>query len=257
MLTPIDAQIYRRAAPTTGAVGARADHVREGRASDARQTSKGGEMAAVKVGCDGLTEAERATSGRAFVEAVSNPVRSRLLALLGTRPMSAADLAARIGEPAAKVRYHLRWLRERGFIRVRELARRRGVTEQLLEESAVGFVEGDVYADLAPRHRTVFVNHSIRAIMIDATSFVRAGRTYDDHFPGALRLRLRLDERGWREMADVMDATGKRLIAIRRAAAERLDTGSEPEIDASAALLYLEQPAPGDDGPPEAMDSTP
>jgi DNA-binding transcriptional ArsR family regulator len=257
ILTPIGAQIYRRAAPQSRGAGVRAGQIRDRRAAAAAHFGRGGEMATHEVRRDGLTDAERATSGRAYVEAVSNPVRSRLLALLGTRPMSIVDLAARIGEPAAKVRYHVRWLRERGFVRVRDMASRRGVTEHLLEESAVGYLDDALYAELEPRRRTAYINHCIRSIVTDATAFVRDGSAYDDHFPGALRLRLRLDEQGWREMAEVMDAAGRQVMAIRRAAEARLAAAAETPILASVGLLYLEHrepegPAPGR---PDAPDS--
>lgn len=69
-----------------------------------------------------------------------DPLRSRLLALLGTEPASAASLASAVGLPRQKVGYHLRMLAEHGL--VTEVGQRRhgGLTERLFAASAGAYV---------------------------------------------------------------------------------------------------------------------
>jgi DNA-binding transcriptional ArsR family regulator len=67
------------------------------------------------------------------------PVRSRLLAELGT-PASAAALAGRLGIARQKINYHLRALEKHGLVRVAEERQWGGLTERLLVATASSFV---------------------------------------------------------------------------------------------------------------------
>ncbi len=69
-----------------------------------------------------------------------DPVRSRLLAELADEPASAAGLAARLGLPRQKVRYHLQALGERGL--VGEVGQRRhgGLVERVFAARAGSFL---------------------------------------------------------------------------------------------------------------------
>lgn len=69
-----------------------------------------------------------------------DPMRSRVLALLGTEPASAASLAGALGQTRQKVGYHLRTLATHGL--VVEVGQRRhgGLTERLFSASAGAYV---------------------------------------------------------------------------------------------------------------------
>jgi DNA-binding transcriptional ArsR family regulator len=68
-----------------------------------------------------------------------DPIRSRLLAMLGT-PASAANLAERIGIPRQKVTYHLRTLAAKKLVREAERRRWGGLTERLYVASASSYL---------------------------------------------------------------------------------------------------------------------
>ena len=70
---------------------------------------------------------------------VVDPIRSRLLAALGT-PASAAALAARVGLPRQKVNYHLHALEAHGLVEVASERRWGGLTERLMVATAASYV---------------------------------------------------------------------------------------------------------------------
>ncbi|HEY7113148.1 MAG TPA: helix-turn-helix domain-containing protein [Thermoanaerobaculia bacterium] len=70
-----------------------------------------------------VTEAGRA-------QALLDPLRLRLLGL-AQRPISAADMAARLRMPRQRVNYHVRRLADRGFLRRAGRQRKRNMVEQL------------------------------------------------------------------------------------------------------------------------------
>ena len=71
--------------------------------------------------------------------AVLDPVRARILALLG-EPGSATTVAHALGLPRQRVNYHLRQLESHGLLRLVEERPRRGLTERVVVASASGYV---------------------------------------------------------------------------------------------------------------------
>lgn len=80
-----------------------------------------------------------------------DPDRRRLLDALGEAPDSATGLARRLGDRRQRVNYHLRRLEEAGLVRVVEERPRRGVTERVMQPSALRFaVDSTALGGLAP-----------------------------------------------------------------------------------------------------------
>ncbi len=71
--------------------------------------------------------------------AALDPVRGRLLGELAV-PASAAGLAARVGIARQKVNYHLKALEAHGLLELSEERRHGGITERVLQASAVSYV---------------------------------------------------------------------------------------------------------------------
>src|SRR4051812_14430928 len=67
------------------------------------------------------------------------PIRSRLLSYMAT-PASAATLATRVGLTRQKVNYHLNALEAHGLVHLAQERRHGGITERVLQASAVTYV---------------------------------------------------------------------------------------------------------------------
>ena len=81
-----------------------------------------------------------------------DPVRSRLLGLLGEEPSSAAGLSSRLGLSRQKVRYHLQALAQQGLVVEVEQRRHGGLIERVFAASAASYLVspaamGDAGAD--------------------------------------------------------------------------------------------------------------
>ncbi|MBS1675993.1 MAG: helix-turn-helix domain-containing protein [Actinobacteria bacterium] len=188
------------------------------------------------------------TSGRGFLEAVRHPIRSRVIVILEHEWASAAAIAAELGEPTRTVRYHLRFLRERGFVSVRRAEARRNVHEYSFAGTAFGYVDDELYATLTPAERRLLTNHYLRVISRGVNRFVGSGTTYDRHFPLTARVSLALDERGWGELIEICSSALEQIVAVKREARQRLLGNGEDGIDAEVGLLAFE--APREDGSP-------
>jgi len=75
-----------------------------------------------------------------------DPVRARLLAALA-EPASAAGLAARLGITRQKVNYHLRALELHGLVELAEERYHGGITERLLQATALSYVVSPAAVD--------------------------------------------------------------------------------------------------------------
>ncbi|HEY3545360.1 MAG TPA: helix-turn-helix domain-containing protein [Propionicimonas sp.] len=85
-----------------------------------------------------MQDVEVIESAAAAVVAL-DPVRARLLRELAV-PASAAGLAARVGITRQKVNYHLNALEAQGLVALTEARQHGGITERVLQASAVSYV---------------------------------------------------------------------------------------------------------------------
>jgi len=188
------------------------------------------------------------TSGLAFVEALTHPLRSRILGILEHEWATAAEIAEELGTPARTVRHHLRFLRERGFISVRRSRRRRNVHEYSFEGTTFGYVDDDLYATLSSAERRAVTNHYLRVLSRGVNRFAASGTTYDTHFPFTVRVRLATDEQGWTELTEILSSTLERILRVKRESGERLE-GTEDGTVAEIGVLAFEVPLTNGDLP--------
>jgi DNA-binding transcriptional ArsR family regulator len=78
-------------------------------------------------------------SGRVAATLVAHPLRPRILAN-AREPISASDLARRLGQPRQRVNYHVRQLAAAGLLEPAGQQRKRNMVEQQYVASAHGYV---------------------------------------------------------------------------------------------------------------------
>lgn len=102
-----------------------------------------------------LAEIETVTDGQRAAVLVQHPVRRRILALART-PMSATEMAARMGMPRQRVNYHVRILERARFLTRAERRLRRNMMEQRYVATARSYVIApDLLGPLAPHANAV------------------------------------------------------------------------------------------------------
>ncbi len=89
-------------------------------------------MAGFSAALQSVTTVQRAAS-------LLHPLRLRLLSM-AREPVSATELARRVGLPRQRVNYHVRELERAGFLRAAERRRRRNLIEQRYVATARSFV---------------------------------------------------------------------------------------------------------------------
>lgn len=190
------------------------------------------------------TSKREETSGRAFLDAIAHPVRAKIVVILASEAATAAAIAAEIAEPVRTVRYHLGFLRERGFVSVQRARARRNVHEYSLLATGPGYAEDDLYEQLTAAERRAVTNHYLSIIVRDIAGFVATEAGYADaHFPLTARVIFRADETAWAQLTEVCDRALEEFIDLQRAASERLLQSEGPRLEATVAVLAFERPS--------------
>jgi DNA-binding transcriptional ArsR family regulator len=158
-------------------------------------------------------------------------------------PVSAAEIAEKVGLPADKVRYQLRQLAEVGIVDVVERKARRGVVEHFhLVNDSRTVLEDDDLGDLPAGVRDRFYTQIFKLVVGAASRSFRAGVLGRREESFVLNVPLRLDAEGWTELGPIYRKTLSDVERVKAKSEARLKTRGEEPILATAALFLFELP---------------
>ena len=151
-----------------------------------------------------------------LVKALGHPLRLRILEVISDRgEASPVALAREFGRPLATVSHHARVLRDLGCIEVVRTRQRRGAVEHFYRAVSRPFLDDDDWAQLPAVLRRGMARELFRRIFTEASDSGTEGG-FDDASACIARLPLELDERGRRELSELLHATLQRAEAIER-----------------------------------------
>lgn len=176
----------------------------------------------------------------AVIEAVRRPPRADIILILGDRVAGAKEIAEELGEPVGKVRRHLRALLAAGLIETETTKTRRGAMEKYFLLASRGFIGEERFAELNPDMRRRVANYFLKAIVADLGRAARTESTFEQRVPSAVRVRLELDEEGWRELVGIGLEILARVEALRDEVAARPEARGMETIAVSVSIIGLE-----------------
>jgi DNA-binding transcriptional ArsR family regulator len=181
-----------------------------------------------------------------FLKAVAHPVRVRILAMLDEGPASPKQLADRLNASLGVVAYHVRTLHELDLLKLVGTRQRRGATEHIYAAVARPSFNDDAWASMEPVAKQRVLGATLRQIGEYANASAAAGG-FDRSDANVSRLSLRLDEKGWEQLA----AASKKWLAevekIEAGVAKRLKGPADEEelTDVGLVLMLFEGAATG------------
>ena len=151
---------------------------------------------------------------------MANPLRVRLLAMLEERPQSPVKLAAALDLSVNVVAYHVKRLAAAGLIELVETHKRRGATEHVYASRHRALFGHEAWDRLDRESRTQLLFPILQQMADYANRAARAGGfdRADSHFT---RWTLKVDEEGWRELAERATEWVEQATAIEARVAER------------------------------------
>jgi Helix-turn-helix domain len=183
-----------------------------------------------------------------MASALLHPLRGRILQILAERPATVRTVADELEEPRERIRKQIRWLEREEIVFVSHRLPRRGTAENCYRTRVEPVVDTAEFEKLSSAERARLSGEAIKRLYRDATRAVRTG-TFDRRADMAsVHIRMLLDERGWREFAELHHRTALEALALRREALERLERSGEEPISAASTTFFFELPDIFDEG---------
>jgi DNA-binding transcriptional ArsR family regulator len=176
-----------------------------------------------------------------YVKALAHPMRVRILAILDEREASPVQLAEMLDESLGVVSYHVRTLLNLGLLKLVATHQRRGALEHVYRAVEHPGFSDDAWGELGPVAKQRMLSAMLRQAGDYASGSAAAGG-FDRADAHITRLPLKLDERGWSDLA----AATKKWLAeagrIEQAAEKRLakPSGAGAGFDVGLVMMLFE-----------------
>jgi AcrR family transcriptional regulator len=162
-----------------------------------------------------------------------------LLSALFDRPRTPSEVTAEIELPQAEVRAGLERLFRAGIV---QQIGERGTGAEPVYAPSGQLIETETWESYSPQERLQVSDEVRQLISTDVELAVEAG-SFDSRPDRHLsRVPLWVDERGWREVGETIEAALQRCLEIRAESKERLRAGGGEMITGRAVLMTFELP---------------
>lgn len=177
------------------------------------------------------------TIDQKLVRAVSHPTRVQILEALQGRTASPTELARDLRENLGVVSYHTNALIDVDCIELVSTRPKRGTIEHFYTARPRSFVGHQDWRKAPLSVRSGVTNEALRTFVAKVGAALDAD-TIDSRDDTTLNwMPMTVDERGWRETAEVLDRARRELMAVAAASRERLgDADGIPVVTGLAAF---------------------
>ncbi|MGH2868442.1 MAG: ArsR/SmtB family transcription factor [Solirubrobacteraceae bacterium] len=183
-----------------------------------------------------------------LAKALAHPLRTRVLSALEDRTASPSQLAVELDVPLGVLSYHVRRLTALGFLRLVKRVPRRGAVEHYYTAIVRPPVTDQAWGATPSVVKQAMLGASLDQVGTMVTDAAAAGG-FDAPESRISRIRVSVDEQGWREMAQELAESEKRIEAIERKSRRRLETseGDGSLIATVVGILFQYDPDPDPD----------
>ncbi len=178
-----------------------------------------------------------------LVKALAHPLRVQILRALQDRVGSPSDIAEEISAPLGNVSYHVRFLERVGVLEFVEARPRRGALEHYYRARGRLRITDHAWAQVPE----IVKNAMVGAALDQAMRYAYGGASiggFERADAIASRRAMRLDDRGFQELGEVIKALLERASEIESESAKRIvESGHENgEIDVGLVTMLFEAP---------------
>ena len=167
--------------------------------------------------------------------------------LIGTKlaeaPRSAAQLAEITGLPPARIRRHIRQMREDGLVESLREETRRGAVEHFHFLAGGLWLEDDDLAELSLEQRRNLYGYILKLALREATRALvthPVDRNLERVDVPVMRIPMCTDEAGWDELAKLHQEFFERTLETRDRIGKRLEEKGEEGFKVSSLIMLFE-----------------
>jgi DNA-binding transcriptional ArsR family regulator len=212
--------------------------VLEGRGEDGGRRRKGqAEVAETPAG-----RQPELNEGVVVDKALTDRLRVRIIGVANLRPTSPSDFARETGEDLSRVAYHFRVLRDKGYLELLEEIQIRGGVKHLYKGTRRALVKDAEWRLYSAATKAGFRTATLQNFAAVAAEAIVAG-TFDARDDSNFSWKaIRLDERGWTEMVEVMKRAYDRVMELEVESAQRAAEEGVELIAVTFAVAGFEVP---------------
>jgi DNA-binding transcriptional ArsR family regulator len=175
------------------------------------------------------------------IKALAHPLRVHILGLLEERTLSPSEIADEIGAPLGNVSYHVRQLAQLNLIKLVRKTPRRGAIEHHYRAHARPHVPDDAWGELPEIVKQAMVGARLGQLSQEI-NHAAASNGFNRGGSSLTRTPMRLDEEGYAELGEAINAFLNKADEIHAQASKRLakvdhDGGG---IAATLATMFFE-----------------
>jgi len=174
-----------------------------------------------------------------WLRAISHPIRIRLLAMLDEEPASPVILANKLDQPLGTIAYHVRTLYDLGLLKLVSTRQRRGATEHYYQTTGHprGSEESWEALDSVSKQRLLT---ALLARASDYASRSAAAGGFDAKDAHISTNALKLDAKGWAQLAKESKKWLAKAEQIEREAAERIEADRGSVMHVGLNIMVFE-----------------
>ncbi|HEU4976847.1 MAG TPA: winged helix-turn-helix domain-containing protein [Baekduia sp.] len=180
-----------------------------------------------------------------LVKALAHPLRIRIIGILEQRSATPKEMARMLGVPLENLSYHVRTLRDFGYIELEETRMVRGAVEHRYSLAVQPRITAETWEQLPAVVREALDAAHLSQIWETVSRAATQGKL-DRPESHLTRRFARLDEPGFAAASQVLTEAWERLVAIEQQAAERLDRHETAEVPAFFVTMLFDAPDPVD-----------
>ena len=166
----------------------------------------------------------------------SYPLRHRLLAILNERTASSTELADEVGTPMASVSHHVHGLLDAGAIE--------GIDDDSYRAVAIASHSDEAWAALSAEERAAITHANVERMVADLRAAAEADG-FQHRRSHQSWVHFELDERGFNEVADVLEHALERILEARDRSEARIERGAgEVYLDSEVVIAHFVRARP-------------
>jgi DNA-binding transcriptional ArsR family regulator len=175
-------------------------------------------------------------------KAFAHPLRVQILIILNEKVASPNMLSQQLDESLNLVAYHVRVLEKYDCIELVDTKQRRGATEHFYRATRRQLLTDDQWAQMPASLRPGMAAAVLKSIFEDIEAASKAGTLEEVDDLHISRTPMVLDQQGWTDVADLLNASLDRLIEIQADSTKRLGESKDEGTLSRVHLLHFKSP---------------
>ncbi|HVD41720.1 MAG TPA: winged helix-turn-helix domain-containing protein [Solirubrobacterales bacterium] len=188
-------------------------------------------------------------------KAFAHPLRVQILIILNEKVASPNMLAQQLDQSLNLVAYHVRVLEKYDCIELVDTKQRRGATEHFYRATRRQFLTDSEWSRLPKSLRPGLSGAMLKSAFDDVEEALDKGTLDELEDRHLSRTPMVVDEKAWKDSAELLRETLNRLLEIQAEATERLAGSDEESMLAKVVMLHFKSPNPDAETEAEVSDA--